>query len=80
MKTLSSILVGLSAIVPLLVLQYEGKTNLGANWEQNRVLMETRMKLNHTNMLTGSFEAPSYQGNVNALNYYTDSLKAAKAR
>ncbi len=33
MRTLRTLIIGLSSILPMLVLQYEAKTGLGQNWE-----------------------------------------------
>lgn len=78
MRTLRTLIIGLSSILPMLVLQYEAKTGLGENWEANRALLEERMRLNHTNLQSGEFYESSYDGNVKALDLYKGSLDAAR--
>jgi hypothetical protein len=86
MKLLASLITGLSLVLPLAasaapvkVLDFEAKTQLSSLWErpENRLLIETRMKMNHTNQHTGEFYETSYGHNVAEVQKYSDAYRCA---
>lgn len=73
-----ALIIGLSSLLPILILQYEAKTGLGANIAANRALLEQRIRFNQTNQSNGVTNEPAVKANINALDLYKGALDAAK--
>ena len=77
MKNITRYIVALSSLSFVFAFVYEGRTNLGANIESNRALMETRVRLSQTS--NGAVSEEAVDANMSALDSYNQTLKAEYA-
>jgi hypothetical protein len=78
MKKLQAFIIGLASVTAgFSVLRYEQITGLNDNWLHNKQLIESRVRLNHTNSQNGDFYERAYKTNLVEIGKFSEAFLCA---